>query len=723
MRLRKPNITILSATPSRATLFVNQGKLLTVFLAIFVALAMTPIPKLTAQAPSPQITATQPISAIWHVGGTENFAASHLTINTTYYVWYARPNDSATRYIGISFKATKVSMPFQIPVAPTDPPGTYIVSLSTSQTSDTRAAVAHFGVIGTDANNYKRTATMHVVGGGFKPNSTIAITLTSTEQTPVNFSIKVDAKGDFDGPYRFPPSFPLGQLANVANRIVPVGIVSVSVTGPAFDTGAAVSGSTSAIVGATSVTITPLTQPPATLERTTNATFSVTIAYPDGSPVTTSTQNSTRVFLVSELAGGTTTEVRLVSTNVTTGVWAASWEPSYSQNLGSFHFTIFTTDFNDTYGNTGQGKTIVSSTFMLTPAHVGLSLQGNSTVQRTLPVNLTIVPTYHDGKAFANVTQAVGTVTEVNGTQHRIVFNGTLGEFVGEYKTNATTPLGSLLVSANVTDLFGNTAAGMVTIKIIPAVLRFTVLTPTTQRTTILNVTTRVTYPDGSIITPAQLPSGFNVTLTKGNFTWSDRMGFNQTVNNQIIPNDWSAGYPLGENTTLGDYAVGMNATDPHGNFGAYSGTVKVVPATFTFQLPQSILKTSPHNIINVVVNVLYPNGSALIPSVGGVVTASFANSTGTFTVPLAFNSTGQTWLLTFVAPDPGFRFGLTLRFSFSAVDEFGNTGSVAQAFELDISAGTGTLILATIVGAIPPIGLIGWAITTVTARRRKHKP
>ena len=691
---------------------MNQGKLLTVFLAIFVALALTPIPKLTAQAPSPQIIVTQPIYAIWRVGGTAGFAASRLTINTTYYVWYARPNDPATKYSGISFiqsRITNASIPFQVSVAATDPAGTYLVSLSTSQASDTRAAVAHFGVLGADADNYKRTVTMHVVGGGFKPNSTIAVTLTSTGQALVNLSVNVDTKGDFNSAYRLPPSFPLGPLA-------------VSVTGPAFDTGGTVSAGTSAIVGATSVTITPLTQPPATVERTANATFSVKIAYPDGSPVTTSTQNSTRVFLVSDPAGGTVTEVRLLNTNLTTGVWAAIWEPSYSQNSGSFHFTIFTTDFNDTYGNTGQGKAVVSSTFLLTAAHTGLSVQGNSTIQRTLPVNVVIVPTYHDGKAFANVTQAAGTVTEVNGTQRQIAFNRTLGEFVGEYKTNATTPLGSLVVSANVIDLFGNTATGTITIKIIPAVLRFTVDTPPAQRTTILNVTARVTYPDGSIITPAQLPSGFNVTLSKGNFTWSDRMGFNQTTNNQTI-NDWSAGYRLSQNATLGDYAVAMNTTDPHGNSGAYSGTVIVVPATFIFQLPRSLLKASPHTLINVVVNVVYPNGSALSPGVGGVVTASYTNSTGTFTVPLAFNSTGRTWLLTFPVPDPGLRFGLTLRFSFSADDRFGNTGLVSQAFELDIGAGTETLILATIVGAIPPIALIGWAMATVSARRRKHKP
>jgi hypothetical protein len=68
-------------------------------------------------------------------------------------------------------------------------------------------------------------------------------------------------------------------------------------------------------------------------------------------------------------------------------------------------------------------------------------------------------------------------------------------------------------------------------------------------------------------------------------------------------------------------------------------------------------------------------------------------------------------------------KFGLTIKFSFNANDQFGNTGSVSQAFELDVGAGVQTLILATIIGAIVPIGLIGWAIATVSTRRRKHKP
>jgi hypothetical protein len=39
------------------------------------------------------------------------------------------------------------------------------------------------------------------------------------------------------------------------------------------------------------------------------------------------------------------------------------------------------------------------------------------------------------------------------------------------------------------------------------------------------------------------------------------------------------------------------------------------------------------------------------------------------------------------------------------------------------VGAGSQTLILASIIGAVPAIVILGWAIATVTARRRKYKP
>lgn len=684
---------------------MNQGKVLLLFLAIFIALTLTPFPKVAAQAAGPQITASQPIYPIWHVGGQANLTASRLTINATYYLFFQRPGDPFSRFSGTGLLGRNGTIPFQIPVAAADPPGTYLVSLSTSETSDTRTAVAHFGVIGTDANNYSRLNTMQIAGGGFTPNSTITVALRSGVLPAGNFSFKVDAKGNYKNAYKLPPSIPLGP-------------VTVTVVGPAFDSGRPVSATTSMMVATTFVTVSPSTQPAATVERTTNSTMSLKITYLDGSPVTTATQNSTRIFIVSDTGGSTATEVQLTISNPSTGEWTASWRPSFSASLGSFHFEIFPADFDDRYGNKGRGIAVTSTSFQVTPAHADLSVQSNSSIQRTLAADVVIVPRYHDGNSFQNVTQASGTVTVGNRTVVPIIFNATLGEFVSHYKTNSSTPLGPLSVSATVRDLFGNTATGSFKVQIVPAVLTFKVaLNATTQRTTLMNVTARLTYPDGSLITANNLPSGFNATVRLGNLTWSHAMDFNSTTN------DWGTGYRVSQNATLGNYAVAMNTTDPFGNAGQYSGVSKVIPATFKFELPLVKMKASPHTTITINANVFYPNGSALTPGVGGVVTASFSNSSGTFTLPMYFNSTDRTWILTFLVPDPGLRFGLTLTFSFSANDQFGNAGAVAQAFELDIGAGVQTLILATMIGAIPPIALIGWAIATVSARRRKHKP
>lgn len=691
----------------RVTLFVNSSKVLLVFLAIFIIFSLAPLrfPWVEAQG-GPLFASTQPVYAIWNIGGTASFIAFQLTINSTYYVWYQRPNDTSTKYTGVTFVSRTGNASFQIPVAANDPPGTYLVSLSNSASSDSGAAIAHFGVAGINSASYTRTNTMRIAGGGYVPNSTVTVVLSSSGLVEADLTVSVDPKGSFNKGYWLLPSTPTGSL-------------TVSIGGSGFDAHTPVSTISSASVALAQLTITQVTQPPTSVERTSSATIGLKITYPDGSPVTTATQNATRVILVSE-TNGSTTELHLALSNSSLGIWTASWVPSFSAKLESFHFEAFPSDFNDSYGNIGRGAELISSSFHVTVAHTNLVNQINSTVQRTLPVEVAIIPKYHDGVPFVNVTQASGTITLADGTKAQLPFNGTLDEFYALYATNASTPLGSYLtVSANVADLFGNTASGTLTFQIVPAVLVFHVTPVIAERTTLLNATARITYPDGSLITSTNLPLGFNVTVSRGNFTWTTPMVFNP------ITGDWISisGYSLSDNQTLGNYAVAMNATDPYGNAGRYSGVDVVVPAVFQILPSPSSVRVSPHNVVYVEAYVLYPNGTVLTPDVSGVVVASITNSSGIFTYSMVYNSTDRSWGMSFTAPDPGLRFGLTLKFSFSATDEFGNAGSAPNAFQLNVSAGTETLILATIVGALPPIALIGWAIATVSTRRRKHKP
>jgi len=709
-RLEKPNITSPIQMLMGDVLPVNHDRLIVLTIATFICLALIPMygPSAIAQAAAPKIVADRPVVPLWNLGGKVNLTVSQIPVNVTYYVWLQRPAQSSS-YGGFQFinSGNTASVPIQVTVSATDSAGTYTVSLSTSTFSDTKTAIAHFGMYGTDSRVYQRTNKMKIAGGGFAPNSTVSVNVQVGAQALSGFPTNVTAgsRGDLTYTYSVLPS-------------APVAAVTVSATGPAYDSHNSTSVSSVATIQPTTLAVNILTQPTPSVERTTNVPIAYSISYPDKSPVTTSTANSTRVFVVSD-AGTEVAEVALSLSDPSTGRWQAIWVPPPSMNLARYHFEISPRDFDDSFGNLGTGNMLASLGFAITPAKVQLVLQGNATIQRTQDARLVATAQYHNGVQFTNVTQATGVITEPdNRTTHPIVFNSTPNEFIARYNTTISSPLGQVLLSATLTDLFGNTASGTLTIQVVKATTNFAVNIPTSvERTTVLNVSARITYPDGSVLTPDLVPSGFNLTITQGNFTWIGRMDFNLTTNT------WSSGYPTPQNATLGDYSIKIGLLDRYENGGNFSSSSTVIPARFRFYLPLPSMRAGPGTLLNVLVLVKYPNGSLLAPRVKGVVTASFTNSTGTFTLPLIFNATDATWHMFFLVPDPGLRFGLTLTFSFAADDAFGNAGSAANAFRLDVGAGTQTLILASIIGAIPPIALLGWAIATVTARRRKYKP
>jgi hypothetical protein len=689
---------------------VNHDRLIVLTIATFICLAVIPMytPSALAQAAAPRIVADRPVVPLWNVGGKVNVTVSQIPVNVTYYLWLQRPAQSLSTYTGFQFinSGKTVSIPIQVTVSATDPAGTYTVSLSTSTFSDTKTVIAHFGVYGTDSKLYQRTNKMKIAGGGYAPNSTVSINVLVGAQALSGFptDVTADSRGDFAYTYSVPPS-------------TPVAAVTVSATGPAYDSHNSTSVSSAATIQPTTLAVKILSQPTASVERTTNAPIAYSITYPDNSPVTTSTLNSTRVFVVSD-ARIEVAELKLSLSNASAGRWQAIWVPSPSMNLARYHFEIIPRDFDDSFGNLGTGNTLASQGFGIIPAKVQLVLQGNATIQRTQDARLVVTAQYHNGVQFANVTQATGVITEPDRTTHPIAFNNTLNGFIGRYNTTVSSTLGQVLVSATLTDLFGNTASGTLTIQVVKAITNFAVNIPTSaERTTILNVSARITYPDGSVLTPDLVPSSFNLTISHGNFTWTSSMDFN------LATNAWSTGYPIPQNATLGDYSVKIGLLDRFENGGNFSSSSTIIPARFRFYLPLPTERAGPGTLLNVLVLVKYPNGSLLAPRVNGVVTATFTNSTGTFTLPLIFNATDGTWHMFFLVPDPGLRFGLTITFSFTADDAFGNTGSAPKAFDLDVGAGTQTLILASIIGAIPAIALLGWAIATVTARRRKYKP
>jgi hypothetical protein len=689
-------------------LLVNRGSLIVLTIAVFICLTVTPTYDPFVHAAGPIIIPNQPIVPIWKVGGKVNLTVSQIPANTTYYAWLQRPGDKSSRYLSLQFtnQLPNETFPIQVSVSADDPAGTYAVSLSTAISTDTKTAVGHFGVYGTDSKTYPRTNQMTIQSGGFAPNSSVTINIQVGTQALSGFptNIRAGTGGDILYTYKILPS-------------IPTTAVTVSATGPAYDSHNSTTVSASANVTRTKVAIKILSQPTGSVERTNSATMLYSLTYPDNSPVTTSTINSTRVFVV-DSAEAQVAEVPLSLSDANTGGWKANWIPPPSTSLTNYHFEMSPVDFDDSYGNLGAGNKLTSSSFALLPAKVQLVLQGNSTIQRTQDASLIATAEYHTGLRFTNVTQATGTITEPNRTSVPITFTISRSAFIARYNTTVASRLGQVLVSATATDIFGNTASGTFTIQVVKATTKFAVNVPkSAERTTLLDVSARISYPDGSFLTPDLIPSGFNLTIAHGNLTWTRLMQFNATTNS------WFNGYPIPQNGTLGEYSIKIDVLDMYSNGGSFSGSSNVIPARFRFYLPVASQRASPDTLLNVVVLVTYPNGTALTPTVHGVVTGSFSNSSGTFTLPLFFNVTDRAWHLFYIVPDPGLKFGMSITFSFTADDPFGNTGSASQAFVVDVGAGSQTLILASIIGAIPPIIILGWAIATVTARRRKYKP
>lgn len=683
--------------------------LLSLFVATFVCLAFVQAPHADAQLARPVVQTNQAVYSIWKIGGTVNVNASRLLPNITYSLWLQRPTDSASRVVGSPFNGGVGNFTIvPVTILPGDPAGTYLLSLSRSTATDTREAVAHFGVFGVDKSAYSRTDRAAIAGGGFAPGSTITISFGSPANPVTGFPATVSSgsNGDFQYSFRVPPSTPVGNL-------------TLTVAGRAFDTGGPASANSRVTVARTSVRIGIASEPSETVERTSTTSTLYTLTYPDGSPVTTVSTASAEVSITKTTDGAIISTVPLVLSDATRGTWIASWIPPFNADLTNYHFALNPTAFDDSYGNLGSGGLIPSTEFRLVVARTDVTFRLVSPVQRSRVLNITFLVTYHDGTRFQNVTQIRATITSPDGTSIDFfpVYNSTLGAFQAQARIPPNGAIGTWRLTASVADSFGNTATGSDEVDVINAVLAIGGTIPkTVERTMPIPLAVRVTYPDGTVVNATSIPLGFNATITVGNNTVTVPMLYNP------IDQNWLLSYPIAENATLGDYSISLTVRDAFGNEGDFSTTTNVILARFRFSFAQTTSKVDPLTFVNIPVFVSYPNGTDLRSDLG-VVNAAFTNSSGTFTLPMIYNSTDHSWRLLFLAPNTGLSFGVTIELSFEARDTFGNAGSAPNAYDLEIGAGTQTLILAAIIAAIVPIALLGWAIFAITARRRKYKP
>ena len=456
-------------------------------IAMFFCLPLTSRPIVDAQQASATLSTDRGIYPLWRKGGNVNVTLTNLAPNSTYFLWVQRPSDNASNLINVGINGRQATQIFPLPISTTDPPGTYLVSLSSSTTVDTRIAVVHFGVFGTDQDTYQRTQSVLASGGGVYPNSSVSLTLTYETGAATTMTVNATSRGTFQYSFALPANAPLGQ-------------VTVAATGASYDS----------------------RQP--------------------------------------------------VSVNVQASATSAS-----------------------------------------------ITFQGavSSTVQRTLAE----------------------------------VFNVTL------------------------------------------------------------------VYPNGTLLTPDQLLSNPNVTITL--------LGVPKTflLNYSLSTGSWIYSYFIPVNATLGTDPYSLKAEDLFNNPAVSTGQFDVEAAKFIIDVPQLPAKAQAQQLIDVAIYVFYPNGTTLTNAQGNV-TMFYEDTHGNnATVPMLYNATEGTWDLMFAAPSQGFTFGITLTFSFNAVDRYENSGAANDAYALTVGATPIQVILAGIAGAIVPIALLIWALVTISKKRRQHKP
>jgi hypothetical protein len=652
----------------------------------------------SVQAVSVTISTDQPVYPLWGIGGTVRITAQNLVSNVSYYFWLQSPKQFTSNFTKLSFTTTNGSPTSTLlTISRTDPPGTYLLSLSRSETSDTHEAAAHFGVVGTNARIYERTETVTFAGGGFVPNSTIVLAVNSGKGISPGFPVNITAQGTggFSYNFRLPPSAETGN-------------VNATVSGLSYDKHQLDTTNYPFVVNPTTITVRPLTEPTPQVQRTLQANATYRITYADGSPVTIAVNATTDVIL----AGQKLISVPLVIVNSTSGEWRTNWTTSASAKNATYHFQFNQTDFTDPYGNKGNGPPVTSSDFTVTAAKLQPLIQASQTLQRTQQSTITISAAYPSGTSVANVTQANVTVTGRGGGIAKLLVSLNGSQVHVSFKITVNAALGNWTVSYRIRDPWGNSGTGDFTFQVQPASLTFQPQIPTTtQRTTALNLTNTVYYPDGTT-----LNSTATLGISVGNQTWSPQLSFD-SANGM-----WSGSLYLVQNATLGQYNITWAAHDPYGNSKNTTYTTVVVPARFSFDIERNNSTVNALTNLDLPVLVRYPNGSSLTDSFGNV-TGSYENTTGfVFTQPLAYNATNGTWHMFFFVPAQA---NATL--SFNATDHFGNSAMAMDVYNLKIApvqrVVTQNLIIAAVIGALIPIALLVWAMATISTRKRKHRP
>jgi len=377
---------------------------------------------------------------------------SGYSTGQTYYVWVKGPGDNETRYSGISFSPVSgglIPPGFGLPIPPNATLGTYLVSVSTSVTSDNQQATAHYGIWGARRPLYQRTESVIIMGGGLFPGTSFTLSIRSPADDYIQTSTLVSTiTGDFNATWKI-----------LADAVTGTYKIIIDGTGTFDEADQDYLSESRFTVTQATLAVEVAEQPAQSYQRTEVAKSMFLIRYPDGSPVIKSKPDIRPAALQRNQT--TVAPASITLFDEVSGMWLVESKIRINATLSSrYRFVVAAMSFDDGYGNKGGAVDTYSDYFVVTNASFQFSSKVNGT-QIQVPfgqVSILSKITYPDGSLLTNGTVRVLVSTGTSTFSLQSLFDATDGSWRSAYSTTIADlwSVGTWILTVEAFDIYGN---------------------------------------------------------------------------------------------------------------------------------------------------------------------------------------------------------------------------------------------------------------------------
>ncbi|MEM2940726.1 MAG: hypothetical protein QW304_04130 [Thermoproteota archaeon] len=285
-------------------------------------------------------------------------------------------------------------------------------------------------------------------------------------------------------------------------------------------------------------------------ERSTKLNISVSVTYPDETPV-----GSGRVTL--EMLMGSQRKGPFSFTSTGLGQWDISQTISVSEQTGNWTVRIIAVDDSENSGDLSVGISIV-------PARLNVQILNSmaNRFSRTQNIPVSIVVRYPSQEVLSREYGVVNAslIHMDNGLVSNRLLQFSAGSWSGNISAPRDAPLGSYIFKVSARDTYGNYGFYNTTVEVTMATLSVEAegLKDVYQISfDTVSVKSIVKYPDGS-------------SMDEGNVTAVFSSGsMSATLPLKYENGKWIGQYPLPMTAPAGDYTMRINAEDPYGNTGS----------------------------------------------------------------------------------------------------------------------------------------------------------